>query len=411
MLPPVAEVYVVWHPGDLAGQEIAQRILDHFHGTPFSGLIGGAVEVYARSHGWRDPTDAPRPIPLPGGQEEDRDTAELVAIVPVLDRELVSAVEQGSGPWWAFMQEIADRRRALPHRIGVFPIVREHTGIRDTVAYRLVGEFQELARYKAKVGADEQTRHMLRDLTQGMAQLAQGGERLRVFISHTYSASPGEPGISDLIASVRAAIQETRLREFFDASTLQPGEVWPDALRRYAATSAMLAVRTDHYASRAWCQEEMLIAKRAGMPVVILDALTVGDERGSFLMDHVPRVPVRSAGDGWRREGVLGGLALLVDECLKRALWRRQRRLAEDRLDLRVAWWAPHAPEPATLADWLTTAQAAQRLVPGQPLRIIHPDPPLGPRETEVLAQLTALAGVTAPLEVMTPRSLAARGG
>jgi len=48
----------------------------------------------------------------------------------------------------------------------------------------------------------------------------------------------------------------------------------------------------------------MLIAKRAGMPIVILDAPVLGEERGSFLMDHVPRVPVRLEAD--RRKSDIG---------------------------------------------------------------------------------------------------------
>ena len=64
MLPPVLEVYVVWHPGDPAGHAIADEFVHHFHGTVFSGLIGGAVVVYARSVGWRSTNDAPRPILL-----------------------------------------------------------------------------------------------------------------------------------------------------------------------------------------------------------------------------------------------------------------------------------------------------------------------------------------------------------
>ena len=35
----------------------------------------------------------------------------------------------------------------------------------------------------------------------------------------------------------------------------------------------------------------MITAKQAGVPVVILDALDEGEDRGSFLMDDVPRVP------------------------------------------------------------------------------------------------------------------------
>ncbi len=211
----------------------------------------------------------------------------------------------------------------------------------------------------------------------------------------------------ELLDQVRSVLHQTRLDAFFDAHDLQPGEDWSMALRQQAGQGAMLALRTDLYSSREWCQREMLIAKELGVPVVILDALGEGEQRGSFLMDHVPRIPVRQDGAGWRDSDVRRGLDLLVDEHLKRVLWRRQQALAGDRPDLAVDWWAPHAPEPVTLAEWLTSrggARASGRT------RVLHPDPPLGVEERRVLDGLARLAGLGDGLDVMTPRQLAARG-
>src|SRR5690606_19742950 len=139
-------------------------------------------------------------------------------------------------------------------------------------------------------------------------------------------------------------------------------------------------------------------------------ALGEAEERGSFLMDHVPRVPARTENGHWRRADIHRALNLLVDECLKRAVWRHQQRLAEDHFE--VAWWAPHAPEPITLAKWLEEQRQANRLAPeGDDLIVLHPDPPLGPEEKTVLQEILALAGIERKLDVMTPRLLAARSG
>jgi hypothetical protein len=147
------------------------------------------------------------------------------------------------------------------------------------------------------------------------------------------------------------------------------------------------------------------------MPVVILDALSNGEERGCFLMDHVPRVPVRRNAGGWQEADVRRGLNLLVDECLKRALWHRQKDLATEYPSLSVAWWAPHAPEPTTFAAWIEREKAAGRLGDSSPIRVLHPDPPLGADERLVLEQIASLSGLGDRIEIMTPRMLAARGG
>ena len=207
---------------------------------------------------------------------------------------------------------------------------------------------------------------------------------------------------------MRDLVTNTRLANFFSAHDLQPGRDWSVELARMARTSALLAIRTSTYASRPWCQREMLIAKTAGMPVVVLDALEQHEERGSFLMDHVPRVRVRHDEDRWRDDDVMKGLNLLVDECLKRSLWLRQGQLCAG-AGQSATWWAPQAPEPVTLVAWLHEQIGAATLPVDGPIRIVHPDPPIGPDEFTVLNQIVQLGGLPNPLDVVTPRQLAAR--
>jgi len=143
-----------------------------------------------------------------------------------------------------------------------------------------------------------------------------------------------------------------------------------------------------------------------------MDALALGEERGSFLMDHVPRVPVRKQEGRWRKRDIYRALNLLVDECLKRVLWIRQKALSQDRPELEITWWAPHAPEPLTLVQWLERAKEAGTLpANGSVVRVMHPDPPLGTDEKLVLEQVLSLGCANCKLDIMTPRLLAARGG
>jgi hypothetical protein len=155
----------------------------------------------------------------------------------------------------------------------------------------------------------------------------------------------------------------------------------------------------------------MLIAKTEGMPIVMLEYLSRGEDRGSFLMDHVPRVPVCQQSGQWSDSDIRRGLNLLVDECLKRALWRRQEELARRRSGFGIVWWAPHAPEPVTLAHWLNKHLRARRKGKYTALRVLHPDPPLGADEMGALERMMSLAGLPHQLDIMTPRLLAARGG
>jgi hypothetical protein len=147
------------------------------------------------------------------------------------------------------------------------------------------------------------------------------------------------------------------------------------------------------------------------MPVVTIDAIGKGEERGSFLMDHVPRVPVRKVGKDWVVPDLVAGLNLLTDECLKRSIWRHQQRLADKEGGFGVSWWAPHAPEPLTLIEWIEANFEALNGTPDEALRILHPDPPLGPEEKNILQKQAKLSVLAREVDIMTPRLLAARGG
>lgn len=274
--------------------------------------------------------------------------------------------------------------------------------------------FQQLARPDPAGPEEPEVELRCRDLTQALAQLLAGTDaqrRICVFISHTKRASgEDERELAGLIDCLRQIIACTRLAAFFDASDLQPGEDWEQHLRRAAGSSALLALRTDRYASRDWCQREMAIAKCAGVPIVVLDSLARGEERGSFLLDHVARVPVRHDVREFEIAGFRRGLNRLVVECLKHALWRQQEAIAHETGLSGVAWWSPHAPEPVTFARWLGAEGASARDATGS-LLVLHPDPPLTREEQAILQEIATLAGVRARLDVLTPRTLAARGG
>jgi hypothetical protein len=408
LIPPILEIFILWHPEDTDGEVIAGQLVDHFHGTAFSGLIGGAIEIYMRSTGWLDSGDAPRPIPDSTNSPYGILDPAITAVIPVLGIHLAEAVQAGSGPWYDYVRGVVSLGEESPASVGVFPILLSDGPVDGTVLEAVFGSIQAIRAVGTNASKDTAPARC-RDVAQGIAQLANGQERLNVFVSHTKRAGEGEgEAVDDLIARVRCVIMSTHLREYFDASDLQPGSDWPEKLVTNARQSALLAVRTDLYATREWCQREVAVAKRAGMPVVILDALSSGEERGSFLMDHVARIPNGAGVEDLRDAAIIAALNQLVDESLKRELWIRQQEITNSGALWDVAWWAPHAPEPLTLTAWLTSN--IDELRDQGTVRLLHPDPPLGPVERDALDQIAALSGLGDRLDIVTPRGLAARG-
>ncbi|MEY4750472.1 MAG: hypothetical protein RIQ60_2686 [Pseudomonadota bacterium] len=458
MLPPVLEIYGIWHPDDDAGSVAVKAIEQHFHGTACAGLLRGTVEVYRRSEPWQthakraassDDTAfdthpallAPRPIALPGDRQSPPGlptAAAWVAVVIVVGPELVDALGAPRSPWFAYLKRLLDAAERRASRVKCLPMLLPGTRLAiGSAASSLLGWLQAVGQRDALLPPLASETHLHRGRCRDVAQVLAswmdprvsvqgdaGERRLQVFISHTkHRSNNGDERVGELISLVRQVLGNTRLGTFYDANDLQASDDWAKALRSRAARCAVLAVRTDQYASREWCQREVLIAKQQGHPVVMLDALTDGELRGSFLLDHVPRMPARDTGAGgpaaagdWSADRVEQAINQLVDAWLQRVLWERLREMAE--VDGHAAYagyqWVPHAPEPATLALWLSPdAEVPESLRlrhrRGQVLRLLHPDPPMASDEQQVLARIARLAGVK-DLELTTPRLLAARG-
>lgn len=119
----------------------------------------------------------------------------------------------------------------------------------------------------------------------------------------------------------------------------------------------------------------------------------------------------------------------IVDESLKRALWRKQdiprdvvTRFKALNKARKEAGAAPssnndgfdaapfHAPEPLMLTRFLTRHKTV--FPDDGHLWLIHPDPPLLPPEHEVMVNLCALSGYEREhIHFLTPRTFFAAGG
>jgi hypothetical protein len=395
--PPILDIFVVWHPADEVGGEVFERVHRHFHSEAYSGLAGGAVDVYCRSAGWLAPAGPPRPLPLHGVTEGHVPAAQFSAVVPVLGAGLRDAVESDAD-WATYLRGVAG---ATGDTVAVLPVAITGVNLQNSTLYDVIGAIQRLPS-----GSLADAGLLERSIAQAIAQLASGStDPLRVFVSHAKHFSNTEeadqaPPVYD---QVRSAIAASQLGEFFDAHDLQPGTDWAAELDKYASATALLMVRTDRYASREWTQREVLAAKQHDVPIVGLIALSDGEARGSFLMDHVPTVPLLPDDPNG---SIRKALARLVDEALKRALWAAQSTyIRSEGFD----WTPVHAPEPVTAVRWLLRHRDEQPA--DDHLWIIHPDPPLGLSERAVVDDLCVLAGFEARVDILTPRTFAARGG
>lgn len=397
----ILDVCVVWHPDDHHGANVAEWLLDHFHGTAYSGLIGGTIEVYTRSQPWADGSDAPRMLPFQDSTPASLPAARYSVAIPVVGVHLLRSMGDAASEWRSYLDAVVDAAQR-DERVGVLPL--RLPGCDDAPG-------SLLDRYQAMDPAAAGDPSVLcREVAQQATQMVSGVamDRLTIFCSRTKRHSMREDmeEVAGIVQRVRSRIASTHLAAFVDESDLQPGGDWQADLARAVDSSSFLAIRSDVYASRDWCQREMLAAKQGDRPIVMLHAVGHTSERGSFLMDHVPIVAYQRTDDDSMDRSVDQALNLLVDRTLRRTLWME----LEPSLAGSVVDWAPsEAPELVTAVDWI--GRHYPNGLDGEHITIMHPDPPLGPVEHEIIAQLFSLAGVGATVDIVTPSTYAARGG
>lgn len=446
------DIIVVWHPGDREGGTAFDALHDHFHSATYSGLAGGAVEVYSRSTSSSGSYGgAPRSIALPADAAPTDSVAQYTVVVLCQGTSLSQATSSPR-PWRDYVIDIWERLAAA-----------RSAGQAQLIPVHLPGYAPDSRSWLTRqTGAPQAIRDLDSSCTDAGPQVAQSivqwlldpegkGKRLTVFISHTKRAEPipidqgesvpwedrggltGPDGaraeeLQQLIECVRTEVRSTRLAEFFDAHDIQTTEDSSLRMLKEAASSALLMVRTDQYSSREWTQQEVLSAKQHDCPIVCLSALSAEERRGSFLMDHVPTIAL----DRERKESsIRRALGRLVDEALKNALWNRQQVYRESG---GFDWLPSRAPEPVTMIHrfhpFATTGVSdpsehgpltdeVPRAEENDPrsakareeLWVLHPDPPLGPAELSTMTALGRLTGTPGRIEFLTPRTFTARGG
>lgn len=357
-------VYVVWHPASEAAKALAERMFAALcTDSDYPARRGLGVPVMFRTS--IVPGEPPAPL-LP-------DTAERTAVVLLVDANIV--VDRRWRDYVTSLQSQAPDALVMPVTL--------------TPTDHLPAELQAL-RAIALYDVPEKDREteLLNRVMYGLTDyLDPGSKAVKVFISHTWKDDPS------ITQSVRRHFNEVAyLDHFFDDAHIPHGARLAEAITEAAGTAlAFLAIQTDHYGERDWCQAEVIEAKRRGVPIVVLNALQAGENRGFPYLANAPAIR-------WNGESSLPAVVTtLLREVLRaRYFPKRVRDLCRQHgLDPeRQVFACP--PELATAEMY-----REQALAKGQTVGpVLYPDPPLGTVELELIRYL----------QPMTPTTLSAQG-
>jgi SLOG cluster2/TIR domain len=212
-----------------------------------------------------------------------------------------------------------------------------------------------------------------------------------------------------LVKAILATLSQLPVQGWYDGAEIPPGGRFPEEIQNGVLnSSALVTVLTDNWSSREWCRREVLEAKLAARPVVVVDALEARVIRLFPYLGNAMTLRWRAAiaspddttDDAWSKRRELWeheDAALIIEAALLEALryQHEYRRLLRSAGTNEIALGTP--PEALTVAH-----------LPAGTTRVWYPDPPLGREELDRLQP----AGATDPerhIDLTTPLSELAR--
>jgi len=301
---------------------------------------------------------------------------------------------------------------ASPHR--VLPVAL------DSGALQLAPtlDYVSFVRLDVRQG-DERERHLVLHIAvralRALQDLPQAGGRpadelpdipIRLFISHAKKDLPADPAAiaEGPVRAILATLTQLPVQGWYDSADIPPGGRFPDEIQKGVLnSSALVAVLTDSWSSREWCRRELLEAKLAARPLVLVDAIEARVIRLFPYLGNAVTLRWRAAiaasepmDAAWierKKSWEADDAAFVIEAALLEALryQHEHRRLLRSIAPNEVALGTP--PEALTLAH-----------LPAGTTRVWYPDPPLGREELDRLQPTSATK-----IDLTTPLSELAR--
>jgi hypothetical protein len=388
---------VIWAADFTSGGEFARHIYSRFcrdSERPSSRGLG--IPVYF--HTGATPASAGLPDVL------DLDAAEATAVIVLIDTSI-----RADQAWRDCVRDIESRIAATGKRHLFLPVACEDrvlTVVDKTNCIRLYN-FElidrperlasalthELARLLLAKGTDVKT--------EDFGTLEKSYAPVKLFISHSKHGREGTVIATELRDYAR---QHLPVATFFDSNDINAGSDFVKEIKANVADSAMVVVQTNTYSDREWCRKEVLSAKQYGCPVLVINAVTVGEDRQFPYIGNAPTI--RWPFDSARR------CEVAIDAALREVL--RNVHFLEHVKTLKRAGFLPDtcvqigtAPEILTYGN-LLRAKKCDRTKPSV---LLYPDPPLGDEEIEILEDINPLhLSFTTPTAIVAQADPAKKG-
>ncbi len=359
-------IYVLWHPSFAGGNRYFSQLyadLCRAVQEPLSRNIG--IPVFKRSAP-AEGSAVPLPIPY---QEADHN-----AIIVLVDEEMF-----GDDNWQKYvltLMEAPGDKRFYPVALSKF-------------AYQFLPSLAEIQyiRLELTSGKDEEETfaqryqvlypRLLHECSRSLLDMhpsheeETAGPPIRLFISH--AKLDGESIALHFRDYIRS---QTKLASFFDANDIPDSYLFSKEIAAAFSKNAVIVVfQTDAYATREWCRQEIIFAKRFKTPIVVVNAITNFENRSFPYIGNVPVIR-------WKVD-----FSLIAQKALFQVLYQLYSASLLKKIinfyfdDHTNVEYIANSPELFNYVDIVKL----KKKIGGGKLYVVYPDPPLGPEEIRLL--------------------------
>lgn len=194
---------------------------------------------------------------------------------------------------------------------------------------------------------------------------------IRLFLSH---AKRGDTGLKHA-ESIKKFLDNSNMQRFFDADEISPGFKFDQEIENHIKNSTIIAIESDAYSSRYWCQREILSAKRERRPIILVNSLEEYEDRVFPAASNIPCVHVTA--EPLKDKDVLRILMAALLETIRFEHAHKLLRYYQGQkwIDSSAEIFA-RPPEIQQIVDILDKKKKEN-------LTICYPEPPLYKEETE----------------------------
>jgi hypothetical protein len=109
---------------------------------------------------------------------------------------------------------------------------------------------------------------------------------IKLFLSH----SKLDSWAVELAKVLKLTIDTSTMRSFFDAQDIAPAYKFDSEIIGHLNESTLVAIHSDTYSSRYWCQRETMSAKASKRPILAVDCLSEFEDRRFSYSANVPAI-------------------------------------------------------------------------------------------------------------------------